>query len=86
MYKTLHVIHQENILDLLPLFSQEISNVYTPQIQLKMAQMYTVQLLSYAIFTGQTVLKLMEKLKQWMQVSVKMCQKHNKEIPFRTAK
>jgi len=44
-----------------------------------MAQMYTVQLLSYAIFTGQTVLKLMKKVKQWMQESVKMCQKQKKK-------
>ena len=62
MYKTLHVIHQENILDLLPLFSQsnfkcESLTCYTPQIQLKMAQTYTVQLSCYAICTGQTVLK-----------------------------
>jgi hypothetical protein len=45
-----------------------------------MAQMYTVQLLSYAIFTEQTMLKLMEKVKQWMQESVKMCQKQKKKF------
>jgi len=55
-------MHQENILDLMSLFSQSNSKdksltCYSPQIQLKMAQMYTVQLLSYAICTGQTVLK-----------------------------
>jgi len=51
-----------------------------------MAQMCTVQLPSYAIFTGQTVLKLMEEVKQWLQESVKICQENNKIIPLRTAK
>ena len=66
MYKTMHVIHHENILDLLLLFSQsnykcESLTWYSPQIQLKIVQMYTVQLFCYAICTGQCW-KLKEKL------------------------
>jgi len=66
MYKTLHVIHQENILDLLPFFSQrnhkcEPPTLYSLQIQLKMSQIYAVQLLCYAICTGEAMLKILRR-------------------------